>query len=212
MKRSNIVISFLFLTILPCNADEYIIKALNGQSIQIGLRKCRVDSIFKSNETIHWEKNGSGVSIIEAQNVESKAICYFVPTGKQNKDNSPTSNIIQRFLNYFIKMTHLSTREADTYSLDEALSTEHFLADSIKIKTNDLSEGRQYFASFHINGIKHSIPLSVENGNIIFERSKFIIDGMILPYKYILTIYYKEGDYYHEITNGMSITIIDIKE
>lgn len=210
MKRLSLI-SFLFvLSILPSIADIYVIKSMNGKSIQIGNRTCSINSEFTSDETIHWST--SKVTIIEAQNIKTKSICYFVPTGKQNKDNSSSSNIFQRFLNYFTSVTHQSTREAENYTLDESLTiNEFFLADTIRIKTNDTDEEKKYYASFYLNSEKQIMALPVENGDIIFERNRFVFDGVTLPYKYILTIYYKKGDLYHEITNGMSLTVIKIE-
>ena len=212
MKRLSIIISLIVIVFMPCIADEYIIKAMNGQSIQIGLdhRICHVGSKFKSNEKIYWSE--SKVTLIEAQNIENMNICFFVPTGTLSKDNSKTSNVFQRFFNYFVNVTHLSTRESDVYDMEEALTEREFpLADTIRIKTNEIKDNRKYFASFYLNGKKQVVPLDSDNGNIIFARDKFIKDGITLPYKFILTIFYKEDEYYHEITNGMSITVFDIK-
>lgn len=207
MNRLCLILFLFVLPILPVIADNYIIKSMNGKSIQIGQRTCGINSEFSSDETIHWST--SKVTIIEAQNVKTKAICYFVRTGKQNKDNSSSSNILQRFLNYFTSVTHQSTREAESYSLDEALTINEFLlADTIRIKTNDIDETKKYYASFYLNGEKQTMALPVENGDIIFERSRFVFDGVTLPYKYILTIFYKKGDLYHEITNGMSLIVV----
>lgn len=207
MKRFSIIMFFAVISIIPVIADNYIIKSMNGKSIQIGNRTCNVNSEFSSDETIHWST--SKVTIIEAQNVKTKTICYFVPTGKQNKDSSRSSNILQRFLNYFTSVNHQSTREAESYSLDEALTINDFpLADTIRIKTNDIDDTKRYYASFYINGEKRTMPLPIENGDIIFERSRFLLDGITLPYKYILTIYYIKGDFYYEITSGMSLTVI----
>lgn len=208
MKRLSLILFLFVLSVFPSIADNYVIKSMNGESIQIGNRSCRVNSEFSSDETIHWSTN-SKVTIIEAQNVKTKAICYFVPTGKQNKDNSRSSNILQRFLNYFTGVTHQSTREAESYSIDEALTINEFpLVDTIRIKTNDIDETKKYYASFYLNGEKQTMALPVENGDIIFERSRFLLDGITLPYKYILTIYYIKGDLYHEITSGMSLTVV----
>ena len=208
MKRLCYVFLLFSFMALHCVADEYIIKAMNGQSIPIGTerRVCRVGSKFKSNEKIYW--SDSKVTIIEAQNIENMTICYFVPTGTPNKDNRQSSNILQRLLNYFTSVNYLSTRESDKYEIDEALTKEHILADTIRIKTDDSDDSKKYYASFYHNGNKHIIPLIVENGDIIFERSKFIVDGITLPHKFILTIYYKKEKYYHEITKGMSLTVI----
>ena len=207
MKRFSIILFYAVISILPVIADNYIIKSMNGKSIKIGNRTCSVNSEFSSDETIHWST--SKVTIIEAQNIKTKNICYFVPTGKQNKDSSKTSNILQRFLNYFTSVTHQSTREADNYTLDEALTINEFiLADTIRIRTNDIDETKKYYAAFYLNGEKQTMSLPVENGDIIFERSRFLLDGIMLPYKYILTIYYIKGDFYHEITSGMSLTVV----
>lgn len=206
MKRLSLIMFLTVLSVFPSIADNYVIKLMNGKTIQIGNRPCSINSEFSSDDTIHW--NTSKVTIIEAQNIKTKAICYFVPTGKQNKDNRSSSNIFQRFLNYFTSVTHQSTREADNYTLDEALTIKEFpLADTIRIKTNDIDETRKYYASFYLNGEKQTMALAVENGDLIFERNRFLLDGITLPHKYILTIFYKKGDLYHEITNGMSIIV-----
>lgn len=210
MKKHFIFVLLILLSIIPSHADEFVIKDMNGQKIQIGAkyRICKVGSTFNSSEEIHWGK--SEVTIIEAQNVKTKTICYFVPKGKQNKDKSQSSNILQRFLNYFVKMTRLSTRESEIYDLEEALTVNDFLlVDTIRIKTYNQDLNKQYYASFFLNGKKRTIQLPVENGDIIFERSQFLMDDITLPYKFILTIYTKEDDYYQEVTNGMSITVFD---
>lgn len=207
MKRLSLIIILTILSVFPSIADNYVIKSMNGKTIQIGNRSCSVNSEFSSDETIHWST--SKVTIIEAQNIKTKTICYFVPTGKQNKDNNRASNILQRFLNYFTSVTHQSTREADNYTLDEALTIKEYpLADTIRIKTNDIDETNEYYASFYLNGEKKTIALPVENGDLIFERRRFVVDGITLPHRYILTIFYKKGDLYHEITNGMSIIVL----
>lgn len=209
MKRFCIIVVLAAVSVISVIADNYIIKSMNGQSIQIGKDKriCRVNCEFSSDETIHWST--SKVTVIEAQNVKTRVICYFVPTSKLAQDNSSTTNFLQRFLNFFTSVTHLSTREAETYSLDEILTiNDFFLADTIRIKTNDEVENKKYYASFYLNGEKQTIPLPIENGDLIFERSRFVFDGVTLPYKYILTIFYINGDLYHEITNGMSLTVV----
>ena len=179
---------YAVISILPVIADNYIIKSMNGKSIQIGNRTCNVNSEFSSDETIHWST--CNVTIIEAQNVKTKVICYFVPTGKQNKDDSRTSNILQRFLNYFTSVTHQSTRESYNYTLDEALTIKEFpLADTIRVKTNDIDETNEYYASFYLNGEKQTVALPIENGDLIFERRRFVVDGITLPHKFILTVF-----------------------
>lgn len=210
MKRFSFIIFFIVLPFLHGFADSFTIKSMNGQSIQIGNRTCKVNSQFSSDETIYWAR--SNVTIIEAQNDKTRAICYFVPTGKQNKDNSSVSNIFQRFLNYFTSVTHQSTREVESYSLDEILTNEFFLVDTLRIKINpgDVDEDKKYFASFYLKGEKKIMSLPVDNGELIFERRRFETDDIILPYKFILTVYYEKDDYFHEITRGMSLTVVNI--
>ena len=214
MKHTTIIICIALFIALPCVADNYIIKYMNGPSIKIGVknRTCRVDSIFSSDEDIHW--SNSTVTLIEAQNVKTKRTVYF-PSPLYKVSNS-SSNIFHRIWDYFVKDSHQSTRETYSYDLEEMLTNREFLlseaTDTIRIKTNDyFNDNREYYASFYMKGLKQIIPLEVENGDIIFERNKFLIDGIALPYKFILTIFYKEDDHYHEITNGMSLTMFDVK-
>lgn len=210
MKRISVTLVLMVLTILTCIADEYKIKAMNGQKIRIGSKDCRVGSNFKSNEKIYW--NNSNVSIIEAQNLESMSICYFVPTGSQDKNSSQSSNVLKRFLNYFVNMTHLSTREVGKYNIEDVLTEQNFvLTDTIRIRTQEQDDHRSYYASFYLNGNKYTVPLDVDNGEIIFDQRKFVKDGVSLPYQTILTVYYIKEDYYYEITNGMPLTVFDIK-
>lgn len=211
MKQLSLIIALLLIFFLPCVADDFVITSMDGKKIAIGSnnRECTVGSRFSSDETIHWKTGG--VSIIEAQNIKSKEICYFVPKGKQNKNNTQSSNLLQKILNYFVNMTHLSTRESNLYDLEEALcDKEYHLADTLTIRTEETIENRKYFASYYIHGEKHIIPLDVNKQGIIFDRNKFFLDGVKLPYKLVLTIYYKEDDFYHEITDGMILTVYDL--
>ena len=211
MKHSAIIICIALFITLPCVADNFIIRKMDGPSIKIGVKSriCRVDSFFSSDEDIHW--SNSKVTVIEAQNVKTKRTVLF-PSPVSNVNNS-SSNLLDRIWNYFVRDSHQSTRETYNYNLEEMLTNGEFrlnATDTIRIKTNE-NEKKEYYASFYLKGHKQIIPLDVENGDIIFEQNKFIFDGITLPYKFILTIFYKEDDYYHEITNGMSITVFDIK-
>ena len=210
MKQLSIIIALYIISILPCMADDYIITSMNGKKIIIGNnRECAVGSQFTSNEVIHWQ--AGGVSIIEAQNIKTKEFCYFAPKGKQNKNNTQSSNLLQRLLNHFINITHLSTRESSLYDLEEVLTGKEFhLADTLIIKIDEVQENRKYFASFYFNGEKYNIPLEVNNEGIVFERNMFNVVENKLPYKCVLTIYYKEDDCYHQITDGMILTIYEI--
>ncbi len=214
MKHSAIIICIALFITLPCLADNYIIRKMDGDSIKIGVksRECRVDSIFSSDEDIHWSND---VTLIEAQNVKTKRTVYFQsPLCNVSKSSS---NLFHRIWNYFVRDSHQSTRETYSYDLEETLTNREFrlwgATDTIRIKTNDNDNyNREYYASFYLKGHKLIIPLVVENGDIIFEQNKFLIDGIVLPYKFILTIFYKEDSYYHEITNGMPLTVFDIKD
>ena len=46
MKRFSIIVLFAVISIIPVIADNYIIKSMNGKSIQIGNRTCNVNSEF----------------------------------------------------------------------------------------------------------------------------------------------------------------------
>lgn len=211
MKHTAIIICIALFITLPCVADNYIIKYMNGPSVKIGVknRTCRVDSIFSSDEDIHW--SNSKVTLIEAQNVKTKRTLYF-PSPLSNVNNS-SSNLFYRIWNYFVRDSHQSTRETYSYDMEETLTNRAFLllkaTDTIRIKTNDNID-REYYASFYVKGHKQVIPLEVDNGDLIFKQNIFLIDGIIFPYKFIVTIFYKEGDYYHEITNGMSLTVFNM--
>lgn len=213
MKKIGLLICNIALVALPCFADDYLIISMNADSIQIGQkpRMCKVGSEFSSNEEIHW--SSSKVTLIEAQNKKTKRTILF--PAPQSKGNNNSSNMLSRIWNYFVSKTHLSTRESYIYDIDEALTKEDFRlispSDTIRIKTNDTIDKKNYYASFYFKGEKHTISLPLENGDIIFERGMFAFDGITFPYKFMLTIYYKEDDYYHEITNGMSLEVFDIK-
>lgn len=210
MKKFSIIILMTVLSTLSCFADRYIITDMNGRkSITIGTRTCKINSEFTSEEVAQIKWNSSNVTLIEAQNIKTKAICYFVPNKKQDKKQSP--NVFQRLLNWITGTKKLYTRENEDYNLEYALTEREFcLADSISIPIDDdKNEIKHYYASFYRNGHKHIIPLAVENDNLVFDRSQFIFDGITLPYKYVLTIYYTVGDSYYEITNGMLLKVVE---
>lgn len=214
MKKSSVITFLLLLFLQRCFADEFQIIAMNGQSILIGHRTCMVNSIFNSNEEIHWDK--SDVTLIAAINVKNPEMtCFFSPIDTHNRKESQSLNYFQRLVRklvrHFVNIKKTSTREIDIYDVEIALTErEFFLADTIRIRTNELNNNsdRNYFASFIQNSIKHIVPLRVENGDLVFERSAFIEGGTIPPKKYIMSIYYIEKDYYHEITHGAIITIL----
>ena len=214
MKKIGLLICYIALVALQCYADDYLIISMNADSIQIGQnhRICKVGSEFSSNEEIHW--SSSKVTLIEAQNKKTKRTILF--PAPQSKGNNNSSNMLSRIWNYFVSKTHLSTRESYIYDIDEALTKEDFRlispSDTIRIKTNDTTDNKKYYASFYLKGKRHTISLPLENGDILFERGMFAFDGITFPYKFMLTIYYKEDDYYHEITNGMSLEVFDIKK
>ena len=218
MKRCYITF-IMMLVLAPCKADNFVIKAMNVSQIAIGGKMCTIGSEFSDEETISWSDDN--VEIIEAQNTRTKEIWQF--TKKSQKD-SRTSTVAQfcswvtdawgAFKNYFVNNIHLSTREVETYDIDEysdiALSREFNLIDTISIDTKhaDIVD-REYFASYHIKGEKRTVSLSYENGCIIFARDQFITDDMQLPKKLVLTIYYIENGLFHKVTNGMCVTIVE---
>lgn len=207
MKRTLFILFIILLVIQFCYADKYVIRAMNGQSIAIGERKriCCVDSIFDSTETIHWNNT---VSVIEAQNVETKTYCYFVSKEARSKESGNSPNIIQRLFNYFTNMTHLSTREVSENNLEEALTGQEFhLVDYLTFVVSPPYDKRIYYASYYHNGIKHTLPLPVEDGKLVFKHGLFTKDGINLPHKFILTVFYIEEDFFHEITRGMILNV-----
>lgn len=210
MKKFSIIILMLALSSLSCFADRFIITDMNGRkTITIGTRTCHINSEFTSEEVTQIKWNSSNVTLIEAQNIKTKTICYFVPNREQDKKQSP--NVFQRLLNWITDTKKLYTREIEEYNLENTLTErEFYLADCITIPIDDdKNEIKHYYAAFYRNGHKHILPLTVENGNLVFNRNQFLFDGIALPYKYVLTIYCTEGDTYKEITNGMLLKIVE---
>lgn len=213
MKRTSLVVLTIALSCLSCFADRFVITDMNGRkSIQIGSRICHINSEFSSEEATQIRWNSSNVTLIEAQNIKTKTICYFIPNKK--RDENQSTNVFQRFINWVTSGTKkLYSRENEEYRLEDVL-TENiiYLADIIKIPINADKQAldvRKYYASFFRNGQKIILPLTIKDGYLIFNRSQFLYDGITFPYKYVLTIYYIVGDNYHEITNGMLLIIVD---
>lgn len=218
MKRFYLTMLMVIL-LIPCKADTFVIKAMNVPQIRIGEKICKVGSEFSSNETIHW--SSEKVEIIEAQNTQTKKIWQFTKKSfKNSKSKNATgfcnwvTGIWGEFGNYFTNIIYLSTREAETYNLDEysdmALTREFNLVDTINIDTKDSSvTDREYFAAYYLKGEKKIVPLSYHDGVIVFAREQFVTEDMELPKKLVLTVYYTKDGLYYEITNGMCVTIVE---
>ena len=195
-------------------ADNYIIKAMNVKEITIGVRNCHIGDTFSDKETIVWDSKK--VEIIEAQNLETKEIWQFTKKRLQDSKKGVLETFCGwvkrtwgKFKNYYTNVSNLSTRYVETYSIDEALTREFNLIDSIKIDTRDDNIGKEYFVSYFLNGHKQTLSVPLENNSLIFHRGMFIYDGIKLPKKIVLTIYYKKDDLYYEITTGMCVTLVE---
>ena len=210
MKKKISILICVFLSIQLCLADDYRITYLDGDSIQIGKENCTINSVFPRSEidNIHW--TSSKVTYIKARNVKTGKLIELHAPQSDHISGSSSKSYGNR--NHYVSKSYLSTRETYVYDLDEALTKEDFQisspSDTIRIRTNDTDTEKRYYASYYLNGKRQTMELPIDNGDLVFEYNYFTRNNVTLPNKYILTIYYIKGDFYQEITNGMSLTVV----
>lgn len=201
------------LIIPSSHAEDYIIRNMNIPQIRIGSDTCKIGSIFSDKSKIYWG-NGNG-EIIEAENKNTGRTWRF--TKKDLSRNN--SSTIEQFCNwvkskwkdltsYIFDQNLLSTREIRYYNIDEVLTDDFMLVDTIKVRLNEDLKDIEYYGSFIYNGERKIVKLTTEDDYLVITRDQLPHNDVELPYTMVLTIFYKKGDMYQEVTDGMCIMIV----
>lgn len=164
MKKVHSLLLVLLLPLLSY-ADDYKILHMNSSVIKIGDRVCKIGDVFSDNDIIYWEQEKQA---FKAQNTTSKVIRLFAEPEFKQSD-------VKTVKDYFLRKGRLSTRASMSLSeLEDYLSDEFLLLDSICVETTEVTDSQHYFLlSYTLRGKTINKRLKGEDGKFYIERSLF---------------------------------------
>lgn len=161
----KIVLIALFSPLIA-SADNYKILNMNSATIKIGDRVCKTGDEFSDQEIeyIQWTHDKQAIKV---QNTTSKTIHLLV--GQQFKNGGAKT-----IKDFFVKKKHLSTRGMSLKEMENYLTDEFMLLDSISVESNELTDKQHFFVmSYKHNGKKVRKRLMGEDGEFIIDRTLF---------------------------------------
>lgn len=203
MRRRLKLAALAMLATGIANADNYKILQMNTSSVKIGNKICGKNDVFSDRDIIYWSKE---TQAFKAQNTSSKQIRLFAaPDFKRHK--SKTIN------EYILRTTRLSTRGGMSLSeLEEYLTDEFFMLDSIMIETTERTDSARYFMiSYEDEGKTVKKRTEGEDGWLIIDRS-ILPDNKAAELKLSVSYVNEKINEEYKLTDSMKITLLPLKD
>lgn len=193
-----LVSTFLF----PCvaNADKYQILAMNTPTIQIGEKFCQLGDEFSDKDDIVWAKDNQA---LKALNTEKKTIHLFAAPNFKKHDTKTV-------FDYMTRSKHLSTRGSMTLKeLENYLSDEFFLLDTICIETTELTDNQHVFRmSYYYDGKVVKKHLQCDDGDFFITRSLFPDDASTSEFTVTISYANRKIKKKYRLTKSMKIILL----
>ena len=190
MKKLNLVLFQLLIFLTMAQAANYKILFLNSHKIKINGQPAKIGDVFDDKSTIRWSEERQAIKVI---NMETNGRYLFVAKMAEGVEQTPYDILTRN--------KHLSTHDENTeinsniIKLKMRIDNEYYLMDSIELPTELKIDASHYFlVTYQYGDTKLTKKLKHNNGNIVIDKSIFLIDGKKLdPRDITLSISYMEG-------------------
>lgn len=185
MKKTITALTILIATFLTAGADNFKILYLTTPSITIGGKTYRTGDTFAGNATISWATPRQAMKVLNTATKKQSLV-----VAEKYKDSKDLNS-------YFVQSRQLSTRRGElinTMELGIVLGEPHYMLDSIAVNTSlPVDRNRFFFASYDYNGETINKKLACKDGELIFDRTLYSIDGKeIKPFDVTLSVWYMD--------------------
>lgn len=187
MKKIFTTFVVFILSALSLSADNFKILYLTTPNISIGGKIYKVGDTFAGDAAIRWAAPRQAMKVLNTNTKKQSLVVAEKYTGSKSVDMN----------SYFVQSKQLSTRQGElinTMELGIVLGESHYMLDSIDVKTSlPVDDNHFFFASYDYNGETINKKLNYKDGNLIFDRSIYSIDGKaIKPFDVTLSVWYMD--------------------
>lgn len=159
-------------------AERYKVLSMNSSHVLANKRPIRVGDTLNDQTIITWSQERQALNVFCLENRRQYLMVAYTLNGNGRS--------VKEFL---LSQQHLSTHDGDGRTpgfhtrMRRLFDTRYALLDSIEISTEGIRfpETSYLLATFTYGDAIVSKRLEQHNGNIIIDRSIFIIDGVKLP-------------------------------
>lgn len=189
MKNFIISLAVIAASALAVSADNFKILYLTTPDIIIGGKTYKVGDVFAGDIPIKWSAPRQAMKVLNTTTKKQSLVVAEKYSGCKSADMN----------SYFVQSKQLSTRQGEiinTMELGIVLGEQHYMLDSIAVRTSlQVDDAHFFFASYDYNGEKINKKLNYKDGNLIFDRSLYSIDGKAVePFDVTLSVWYMDGN------------------
>ncbi len=188
MKNFIISLAVIAASALTVSADNFKILYLTTPDIIIGGKTYKVGDVFAGDVPIKWSAPRQAMKVLNTTTKKQSLVVAEKYSGCKSVDMN----------SYFVQSKQLSTRQGEiinTMELGIVLGEQHYMLDSIAVRTSlPVDDAHFFFASYNYNGETINKKLNYKDGNLIFDRSLYSIDGKAVePFDVTLSVWYMDG-------------------
>lgn len=187
MKKIITSLAIVILSALTVSADNFKILYLTTPNIVIGGKTYKVGDTFAGNAPVKWSAPRQAMKVMNTATKKQSLVVAERYNGSKSADMN----------SYFVQSKQLSTRQGEiinTMELGIILGEQHYMLDSIAVRTSlPVDKDHFFFASYDHNGETINKMLTYRDGELIFDRSLYTIDGKpITPFDVTLSVWYMD--------------------
>lgn len=193
MRKLILITLLLSLLQVTSRADRLKILWMNHPQILINGKLAKVGDVFGRNDKITWAK-GKPKQAMKVMDIDDNYKRYLVVA-------QPSENSSESGLQILIRIKNMSTHDrlddkkiqkGSFDQLEESIQSHYYLLDSISVPTDiPVNENNYFLGSYKYGDTRISKRLGYQNGNIIIDKSIFLVDDKMLePRDISLTIDY----------------------
>lgn len=206
MKNIITALAFVAASALAVSADNFKILYLTTPNISIGGKTYKVGDIFAGDAPIAWSAPRQAMKVLNTATKKQSLVVAEKYSGCKSADMN----------SYFVQSKQLSTRQGEiinTMELGIVLGEEHYMLDSIAVNTSlPVDDAHFFFASYDYKGETINKKLTCQDGNLIFDRSLYSIDGKAVePFDVTLSVWYMDRKAGNRtlVTDKMTVLPVD---
>ena len=193
MRKLMLITLLLSLLQVTTRADRLKILWMNHPQILINGKLAKEGDVFGRNDMITWAKN-KPKQAMKVIDIDDNFKRYLVVA-------QPSESSSESGLQILIRIKNLSTHDrlddkkiqkGSFDQLEESIQSHYYLLDSIFVPTDiPVNENNYFLGSYKYGDTRISKRLAYQNGNIIIDKSIFLVDDKMLePRDISLTIDY----------------------
>ncbi len=189
MKKIIAALAIITVSVYSVSADNFKILYLTTPDIAIGGKTHKVGDTFAGDEPVAWSAPRQAMKVLNTATKKQSLVVAEKYEGCKSADMN----------SYFVQSKQLSTRQGEiinTMELGIVLGDSHYMLDSISVSTLlPVDNNRFFFASYDYNGETINKKLNCRNGNLIFDKTIYSIDGKsIEPFDITLSVWYMDRE------------------